>query len=273
MKIGNLDFNPSSRTYIMGILNVTPDSFSDGGKFSLPESAVDHALSMERAGADFIDVGGESTRPGHSGISSDEEMKRVIQVIRILSGVLKIPISIDTSKAVVAEAAVEAGALFINDVWGCKKDRDIALVAANKGVLCCLMHNRDNTNYKDLIREIKAELLESVDIALSSGVKREKIIIDPGIGFGKTVEQNLEVLARLKEFRELGFPMLLGTSRKSFIGISLDLPVNERLEGTIATNVIGINSGCSLVRVHDVKENFRAARMTDILLRSGKYNG
>ncbi len=273
MKIGNLDFEPGTRTYIMGILNVTPDSFSDGGKFSLLDSALGHAVRMEEDGADFIDVGGESTRPGHSILDADEELKRVLPVIKELNRVLQIPVSIDTSKAVVAEAAVNAGAVMINDVWGFKRDRDIAAVASKTGAFCCLMHNRDNTDYKDLIKDIKNELTESIDIALSAGVEGKKIIIDPGIGFGKTVEQNLEVMARLNEFRDLGFPLLLGTSRKSMIGISLDLPVNERLEGTLATTVLGIEKGCSVVRVHDVKENYRAAKMTDIILRYGKLNG
>lgn len=266
MDIGNLKFNPGERTYIMGILNVTPDSFSDGGKFSVLDSAVFHAVQMAEEGADIIDIGGESTRPGHLEVSEEEELERVIPLITELVKVLKIPVSIDTSKAVVAREAVRAGASMINDVWGFKNDPDIAMVAAESGVVCCLMHNRCTTEYKDLITEVKYELGESIDIALSAGVKRDRIIIDPGIGFGKTVEQNLEVMARLSELREMGYPLLLGTSRKSMIGLSLDLPVNERLEGTIATTVIGINSGCSIIRVHDVKENIRAARMTDIIL-------
>lgn len=266
MKIGNLNFNPGERTYIMGILNVTPDSFFDGGKFSVPDSAIGHAMQMAEEGADIIDIGGESTRPGHLEVSEEEELERVIPLITELVKVLEIPVSIDTSKAAVAREAVRAGASIINDVWGFKRDPDIASIAGDAGVFCVLMHNRDNTDYKNLIGEIKTGLIESIDIALSAGVKRNKIIIDPGIGFGKTVEQNLEVMARLSEFRGMGYPLLLGTSRKSMIGVSLDLSVDERLEGTIATTVIGINSGCSIIRVHDVKENIRAARMTDIIL-------
>ncbi len=273
MNIGKLKFNPGDRTYIMGILNVTPDSFSDGGKFSILDSAVGHAVRMAEEGADIIDVGGESTRPGHSVLSEDDELSRVIPVIKELVKVLEIPVSIDTSKAVVAREAIKEGASMINDVWGFRKDPAIVSVAADAGVFCCLMHNRDNTDYNDLIAEIKNELTKSIEIAVSSGVSRGKIIIDPGIGFGKTLEQNLELMARLPELQELGYPMLLGTSRKSMIGISLDLPVNERLEGTIATTVIGINSGCSIIRVHDVRENLRAARMTDIILRAGNSNG
>jgi dihydropteroate synthase len=221
---------------------------------------------MVEEGADIIDIGGESTRPNHKEVSTEEEISRVIPVITELVKVLSKPVSIDTSKAEVAKEAVKAGASMINDVWGFKKDPYIASVAAEAGVVCCLMHNRDNTNYKNLIEDIKTELNESVNIALKAGVKKENIILDPGIGFGKTLEQNLEVMSNLSEIKELGFPVLLGTSRKSMIGLSLDLPVKERLEGTIATNVIGIQSGCSIIRVHDVKENLRAARMTDIIL-------
>lgn len=276
MKIGNLLFNPNNRTYIMGILNITPDSFSDGGKFSILDSAVAHAVMMEEEGADIIDIGGESTRPNHLTVSAEEEISRVIPVIKKLVKVLNIPVSIDTSKSVVAEEAVKAGVSMINDVWGFKRDKDIAFVAAEAGIPCCLMHNRDNTNYSNLIDDIKKDLLGSVQIALAAGVKKDEIILDPGIGFGKTLEQNLEVMANLSEIVDMGFPVLLGTSRKSMIGISLDLPVEERLEGTIAANVIGVNSGCSVVRVHDVRENLRAVRMTDIILknktRSGKNN-
>ena len=267
MKIGNLLFNPEERTYIMGILNITPDSFSDGGKFSILDSAVGHAVFMEEEGADIIDVGGESTRPNHTVVSEEEEISRVIPVIKELVKVLSIPVSIDTSKSEVAKAAVKAGASMINDVWGFKKDPVIASVAAETGVVCCLMHNRDNTIYTNLIEDIKKELLESINMALNAGVKKNKIIIDPGIGFGKTLEQNMEVMSKLSELKELGYPVLLGTSRKSMIGLSLDLPVEERLEGTIATNVIGVNSGCSIIRVHDVKENLRAVRMADLILR------
>jgi len=269
MDIGNLKFDSKKRTYIMGILNVTPDSFSDGGKFSNIDSAIGHAVLMEEEGADIIDIGGESTRPNHSDVSENEELDRVIPVIEELVKVLHIPVSIDTSKALVALEAVKAGASMINDVWGFKKDSGIAKAAADSGVVCCLMHNKDNTNYNNLIKDIKNDLYVSIDIALKAGVSKEKIILDPGIGFGKTVEQNLELMSKLPEIVEMGFPVMLGTSRKSMIGISLDLPVDKRLEGTIATNVLGINSGCSIIRVHDVKENLRAVRMTDIIL---KYN-
>lgn len=277
MGIDHLSFYSEERTYIMGILNVTPDSFSDGGKFSILDSAVGHALLMEKEGADIIDIGGESTRPHHTRISADQEISRIIPVIKELVKVLNIPVSVDTSKALVAKEAVKAGASMINDVWGFKKDPDIAMVAAEAGVFCCLMHNKDTTIYNDLIPDIKNELLESINIALNGGVNKNRIIIDPGIGFGKSVEQNLEIMARLSEFKEMGYPVLLGTSRKSLIGISLDLTVDERLEGTIATNVLGVIDGCSIIRVHDVKENYRAVKMTDIILKykygTGRVHG
>jgi len=273
MEIGKLKFDPEKRTYIMGILNVTPDSFSDGGKFSSIDSAIGHALLMEEDGADIIDIGGESTRPNHSDVSPNEELDRVIPVIDELVKVLHIPISIDTSKALVALEAVKAGASMINDVWGFKKDSEIARVAADSGVFCCLMHNRDNTNYNNLIMDIQNDLLDSIDIALKAGVSKEKIILDPGIGFGKTVEQNLELMSKLPEIVGMGFPVMLGTSRKSMIGISLNLPVDNRLEGTIATNVLGVNSGCSIIRVHDVKENLQAVKMTDIILKYNSVSG
>ncbi len=268
MDIGNLKFDPKKRTYIMGILNVTPDSFSDGGKYSSLDSAVAHAVCMEKEGADIIDIGGESTRPNHIVVLENEELERVIPVIKELVKVLHIPVSIDTSKSFVALEAVKAGASMINDVWGFKKDLQIAKVAADYGVVCCLMHNKDNTNYNNLINDIKNDLYGSIDIALAAGVSKEKIILDPGIGFGKTVGQNLELMSKLPEIVGMGFPVMLGTSRKSMIGISLNLPVEERLEGTIATNVLGVNSGCSIIRIHDVKENLRAVRMTDIILKN-----
>ena len=273
MDIGNLTFDPEKRTYIMGILNVTPDSFSDGGKFTNSDNAVAHAVRMEKEGADIIDIGGESTRPNHSVVSENEELDRVIHVITKLVKVLHVPVSIDTSKSLVALEAVKAGASMINDVWGFKKDSQIAKVAADFGVACCLMHNRDNTKYNNLIKDIQNDLLDSVDIALKAGVSKEKIILDPGIGFGKTVEQNLELMSKLSEIVNIGFPVLLGTSRKSMIGISLNLPVEERLEGTITTNVLGVNSGCSIIRVHDVKENLRAVKMTDIILKHNSVSG
>ncbi|WMJ80907.1 dihydropteroate synthase [Clostridium sp. MB40-C1] len=268
MIIGNKQFNFGERTYIMGILNVTPDSFSDGGRYNNIEAAVIHAKKMIQEGADIIDIGGESTRPGHIFVPEDEEVKRVVPIIKALSNEINVPISIDTYKAQVAREAVKAGASLINDIWGFKKDKEIAKVAAEYKVACCLMHNREDKNYNNIIEDMLEDLKESIDIALKAGVEKDKIIIDPGIGFAKTYEDNLKVMKNLEKFNVLGYPVLLGTSRKSMIGFALDLPTDERLEGTIATTVIGITKGCDFVRVHDVKENKRASIMTDKIIRS-----
>lgn len=263
MIIANKEFIIGERTYVMGILNVTPDSFSDGGKYTEVELAVKRVQQMIDEGADIIDVGGESTRPGHKAVCEEEEIKRVVPIIEGIRSHFDIPISIDTYKAKTAEAAIKAGANIINDVWGFKKDPNMANVAAKYNVPCILMHNREEVPYKNLMREVILDIVESINIALDAGVKRENIILDPGIGFGKTYEENLIVMSNLEKIRALGFPILLGTSRKSMIGLTLDLPVNERVEGTIATSVIGIMKGCDFVRVHDVMENKRACMMTD----------
>lgn len=267
MKIGNKEFKIGDRTYVMGILNITPDSFSDGGKFNNIEEALKQAKKMISEGADIIDIGGESTRPGHKVVPEEEEIRRVVPVIQALAKEIDVPISIDTYKARVAEEAVKAGASLINDVWGFKKEKDIAKVAAKYNVACCLMHNRENTNYDNIIEDMIKDLEESIEIALNAGVEKDKIMIDPGIGFVKTYEENLKVMNNLERFKKLGYPVLLGTSRKSMIGFALDLPVEERVEGTLATTVIGINKGCDFIRVHDVKENKRACVMSDKILR------
>jgi len=268
VRMGEKVFLWGTRTYVMGILNVTPDSFSDGGTFLNVETAVAHACRMAEEGADILDVGGESTRPTHTAITAEVELQRVIPVIEAIHRVLPdMPVSIDTSKAIVAHAAVMAGATLINDVWGFRRDPDIARVAAETGVSCCLMHNRAEPVYVDLLAEICTDLAMSIDIALQAGVRAEKILIDPGIGFGKTKEQNLEVLRHLDRIRAIGYPLLLGTSRKSVIGLTLDLPVQERLEGTLATTALGISLGADIVRVHDVRENVRVCRMSDAILR------
>lgn len=268
MKIGNKEFKIGERTYIMGILNFTPDSFSDGGKFDNIDTAIAHVKEMIEAGADIIDIGGESTRPNHIPVEEDEEAKRVVPIIKAVRERFDIPISIDTYKAKVAEKAIEAGADLINDVWGFKKDKDMAKVAAKYNVPCCLMHNRENEDYKDLMEDILEDLRESIKIAKEAGVKDENIILDPGIGFAKSHEQNLETMNKLERLKELGYPVLLGTSRKRMIGFALDLPVEERVEGTVATTVIGImKDACDFVRVHDVLENARAAKMTDAIVR------
>ena len=268
MKIGNKEFNLKNRTYVMGILNATPDSFSDGGKFNEIDAALKRVKQMIDEGADIIDVGGESTRPNFEFVKEEDEIKRVVPIIKAIKENFDITVSIDTYKSKTAEAAVKAGADIINDVWGFKKDKDIAKVAAKYNVPCILMHNRENAEYEDLMRDVIFDLVDSVDIALNAGVNRDNIILDPGIGFAKTLEENLSVMNNLEKIKGLGFPVLLGTSRKSMIGLTLDLPVSERVEGTIATTVLGITKGCEFIRVHDVKENKRACVMTDAMLKS-----
>jgi dihydropteroate synthase len=268
MKIGKKDFEIGKRTYVMGILNVTPDSFSDGGKFNNIEKAIQHAKEMIDQGADIIDIGGESTRPNHRPVEEEEELNRVVPIIRALAKEIDVPISIDTYKGKVAEESVKAGAALINDVWGFKKDHYIAEVAAKYEVPCCLMHNREGKDYKSLMEDVLSDLKESIDIALKAGVKPENIILDPGIGFAKTYEQNLTVMNHLEDFKKFGYSLLLGTSRKSMIGNALNLPTEERMEGTLATTVIGIMKGYDFVRVHDIKENKRACIMADAILRS-----
>lgn len=270
MKIGNKEFNLGERTYIMGILNVTPDSFSDGGKFNEVEAAVKRVKELIEDGADIIDVGGESTRPGFKVVDVEDEIARVVPVIKAIKEHYDIPVSIDTYKAATAEAAIKAGADIINDVWGFKKDKDMAGVAAKYDVPCILMHNREDIPYEDLMKDVIKDLADSINLALDAGVKRENIILDPGIGFPKTFEENLFVMNNLEVIKNLGFPVLLGTSRKSMIGLALDLPVDQRVEGTVATTVMGIMKGCEFVRVHDVLENKRAAVMTDKILGAGK---
>ena len=271
VKIGAAYIDRGLRTYVMGILNVTPDSFSDGGSYADIESAVQQALVMESEGADIIDVGGESTRPGHEPVGPEEELARVVPVIRQLATELQVPISIDTSKAEVARAAVAAGAAMINDVWGFTADPDMMRAAVETGAACCLMHNQKGTDYSELMEDILHELSLRASRALEAGVDESKIILDPGIGFGKTVEQNIEVMRHLTRMNELKYPWLLGTSRKSMIGRTLNLPVDRRLEGTIATNVLGIKAGADFIRVHDVRANVQAARMTDRIVRTGPF--
>ena len=268
MKIGNKIFEPSEKTYVMGILNVTPDSFSDGGSYTSIDKAMEQAEKMIQQGADIIDVGGESTRPGHVQIGDEEEIKRVVPVIREIKKKFDIPVSIDTYKSVVAKAALEAGADLLNDIWGFRYDEKMAELAAEYDVPVCLMHNRDNLDYDDFMEDVKKDLQISLDIAEKYGVKKENIMLDPGVGFGKTYEQNLMVMNHLEEIVDLGYPVLLGTSRKSVIGLTLDLPVDEREEGTLATSVLGAIKGCQFVRVHDVEKNVRALKMTDAILHS-----
>lgn len=266
MKIGNRDFDTKNRTYIMGILNVTPDSFSDGGKFNHLDAALAHAEEMIQEGADIIDIGGESTRPGHTVITDEEEIARVTPVIEAVKNHFDIPVSIDTYKGPVAEAALQAGADLVNDIWGFKHDRRVAELTAKYNAACCLMHNRQEAVYEDFLADIVRDMEECVRIAKEAGVADDKIILDPGVGFGKTYEMNLESIHHVEVLHKLGFPILLGTSRKSVIGLTLELPADQRVEGTVATSVIGVMKGCAFVRVHDVKENYRAVRMTEAIL-------
>lgn len=267
--LGSHRFKLGEKTLIMGILNLTPDSFSDGGHHDQLESALEGAFRMVEEGADIIDIGGESTRPGSDSITIDQELKRVLPVIKALKNdsTFKTPLSIDTYKAAVAEKALGAGVEMLNDVWGFKKSGAIGKVAAHYDIPVCLMHNRDSTDYDDLIPDVIAELEESINIAYRAGVKDSQLIIDPGIGFGKNLDQNLEVMKHLSSFCNLGYPLLLGTSRKSMIGKTLDLPVDDRVEGTAATVAYGITAGADIVRVHDVKEMSRVAKMTDAMVR------
>jgi len=255
------------KTYIMGILNITPDSFSDGGKYDSIEAAVRKAKEMVSEGADIIDVGGESTRPGYTFVESDEEIRRVVPVIERLTKEIDVPISIDTSKADVARKALEAGAHIVNDIWGMQLDTGMATVVGEFGAGVIVMHNKNGTDYVDMITEIKEFLQNSISIAQKAGLKSESICIDPGIGFGKNFDQNIEVMSRVKEFKALGYPVLLGTSRKSFIGKVLDLPVEDRVEGTAATVALGIAYGVDFVRVHDVGQISRTVKMTDAIVR------
>ncbi|RID88566.1 dihydropteroate synthase [Mesobacillus zeae] len=267
---GPYRLNYGEKTLVMGILNATPDSFSDGGKYSRIDAAVKHASEMAADGADIIDIGGESTRPGSALVSAEEELERVLPVIEAVSARVDIPISIDTYKANVAREAIGAGAHIINDVWGAKADPAMAAVAAEADVPIVLMHNREGRNYTNFMRDALNDLYESIALARQAGVKDENIILDPGIGFAKSLEENLLMMRNLDTLAALGYPVLLGTSRKSMIGNVLGLPVDERLEGTGATVCYGIQKGCQIIRVHDVKEMARMAKMMDAL--TGRRN-
>lgn len=269
MKIGNREFDTRNHTYVMGILNITPDSFSDGGKWNDRDRALRHVEEMIAEGMDILDIGGESTRPGYTLLSDEEEMDRVLPIIREIKSNFNIPISLDTYKSKVALAGIQAGVDMINDIWGLKYDDKMAKVIAESGVTCCLMHNRKESDYKDFMQEVAADLAETIRIAERAGILDEKIILDPGVGFAKTYEQNLEVINCLEELNMFGYPLLLGCSRKSVIGLTLDLPAQERLEGTLVTTVMAVIKGCSFVRVHDIKENVRAIRMAEAILQRG----
>ena len=264
--IGNREFDVKNHTYVMGILNVTPDSFSDGGKYNTLDQALFHAQEMVDQGVDIIDVGGESTRPGYTMISDEEEIQRTVPVVEALKERFEVPISIDTYKSKVAKANIKAGVDLINDIWGLKYDEKMAKVIADAKLPCCLMHNRKEADYKKFLKEMKVDLKESIRLAKEAGIKNKRIILDPGVGFGKTYENNLEAIRCLDVLEEMGYPVLLGTSRKSVIGLSLDLPSEERVEGTLVTTVFGVMQGAAFVRVHDVKENKRAITMAEAIL-------
>ena len=270
MKIGTRTFDVSHDCAIMGILNVTPDSFSDGGQWNNLDAALRHTGDMIQQGAGIVDVGGESTRPGHVQISVQEEIDRVVPVIEAIKKNFDIPVSIDSYKSPVVEAALKAGADLVNDVWGLKYDRKVADLIARYQVPCCLMHNREQANYTSFLDEFCQDMQASLDIAKAAGIADDQIILDPGVGFGKNYEHNLTIIHHLERLCDMGYPVLLATSRKSCIGQALDLPTDQRVEGTLVTTVMGVLKGAAFVRVHDVKENLRAIRMTQAILRDGK---
>lgn len=266
MIIGTKEFDTRNHTYIMGILNITPDSFSDGGRFLQLDAALKHAEEMIRDGADILDVGGESTRPGYTPVTDNEEIERVVPVIEKLKQTFDIPLSIDTYKSSVAEAALQAGVDMVNDIWGLKYDKHMASLIARYHAACCLMHNRKEPVYQDFLPDVLDDLKKCVRLAKDAGIADDKIILDPGVGFGKDYQMNLAAIRHLDRIKELGYPVLLGTSRKSVIGLTLNLPSDQREEGTLATTVYGMIKGCSFVRVHEVKANLRAIRMTGAIL-------
>ena len=271
MKIGNKEFDTAKHTYIMGILNVTPDSFSDGGKWNGYDAAMRHAEELLEGGTDILDIGGESTRPGHQQITSEEEITRTAPVIEAVKKNFDVPVSLDTYKSEVAKAGVQAGMDLFNDIWGLQYDPKMAKIIAQSGLPCVLMHNRKEKMGDEIKATPELETMFREDfgrilmIAEEAGIDREKIILDPGVGFAKSYEQNLWVIHHLPFFQEMGYPVLLGTSRKSVVGLTLDLPVNERVEGTLATTAFAVECGCCMVRVHDVRENVRFIRMMEAI--------
>lgn len=268
MIIGNQEFLEEGHTYVMGILNVTPDSFSDGGRYNHLDAALKHTEQMIKDGAAIIDVGGESTRPGHEKITDQEEIDRILPVIEKIKQEFSVPVSLDTYKAAVAKEGIQAGADLLNDIWGLQYDPAMGKIVADSGVAYCLMHNRDK-----ITEEMDADLFigqmkEDAKRALDAGIKKERIILDPGVGFAKTQEQNLMTIANLDRLKALGYPVLLGTSRKSVIGYVLDVPTDKRLGGTLATSAVAVQTGCMFVRVHDVKENVELIQMLERIRES-----
>ncbi|MBQ8946205.1 MAG: dihydropteroate synthase [Lachnospiraceae bacterium] len=271
MKIGSRSFNCNKHTFICGILNVTPDSFSDGNRYMDVDEALRHAEKMIEEGADIIDIGGESTRPGYTGISDEEEISRVIPVIEAIRSHFEIPLSLDTYKSKVARAGIDAGINMINDIWGMKADPDMPGLVAETGVPVCLMHNREDSGYGRFEDDVISDLKGCIDNALKAGIYRENIILDPGVGFAKSYEQNLETIACLERIGELGFPVLLGVSRKSVVGLTLGVDTDQRLEGTLACGAWGVLHGVSFLRVHDVKEHVRMVRMLDAVRKYDEH--
>lgn len=270
MIIGNKNFEVNNHTYIMGILNVTPDSFSDGGNYNHMDKALFRVEEMIGEGVDILDIGGESTRPGYEKISEEEEISRVAPVVEKIKQRFDIPISLDTYKSKVALAGIQAGADMINDIWGLMYDRNMAKVIASSGVSCCLMHNRKEAVYENYFSDVMEDFGRILSFAKEAGIKEEKIILDPGVGFGKSYENNLEVIRRLEELKTWRYPILLGASRKSVIGLTLNLPVEDRLNGTLAISAYGVVKGCSFLRVHDIKQNKEVVKMIEALLNSQK---
>ena len=268
MNIGKQEFDIHNKTYVMGILNVTPDSFSDGGNYNSVDAALKRTEQMIQQGAAIIDVGGESTRPGYTQITDEEEIDRVVPIIEGIKKEFDIPVSLDTYKSHVAKAGIEAGVDLINDIWGLKYDEQMAEVIAKGNVACCLMHNRKDTLYQQFVEDVLADLKESVALAKQAGIAEDKIILDPGVGFAKDYEQNLLIIKEVHRMKELGYPILLGTSRKSVIGLTLDVPAKERVVGTVATTLWGMEQGCAFFRVHDVLENVQAIQMIRAIINS-----
>lgn len=266
MIIANKEYD-KNHSYIMGILNVTPDSFFDGSKHNKLDDAIRHAIKMQEEGADIIDVGGESTRPGYTMISDEEEIERVVPVIERIKKEIDLPVSLDTYKSGVAKAGIEAGADLINDIWGLKWDSNMAKVIADAKVACCLMHNRHDTDYKSFVEDVESDLAETIQIANKAGIADDKIMLDPGVGFAKDTNQNLEIIACLERLNLLGYPVLLGVSRKSVVGNVLDIPKEERLIGTVALDVIGVMKHANFLRVHDVKEHVQAVKMVEAVMK------
>lgn len=268
MNLGKYQFDFEKNSYIMGILNVTPDSFSDGGSYQEKDGALRQVEKMIAEGASIIDIGGESTRPGHEKISDEEEIHRVIPIIEAVREHFDIAISLDTYKYEVAKAGIATGIDLLNDIWGLKWDKRLAPLLAQHDIACCLMHNRKEICQHDFAKHFCEDMEETLKIAKEAGIRQDKIILDPGVGFGKTYEQNLWIIKELSIMKQWNLPILLGTSRKSVIGLTLDLPVDQREEGTMATTVIGRQGGASIFRVHDVKTNYRALKMTDAILQA-----